>query len=64
VPLQHRGAIEVQFVLERANDSGMIVADVVNAVARIEIENTLGVGSEYFGTEASSVANIHTEYVE
>ncbi len=46
MPLQHRGTVAIQFVLERANRSGMIVANVVDAISGIEVENALVVGSE------------------
>jgi hypothetical protein len=37
----------------------MIVADVVYAISRIEIEDTPTIGGEQFGAEASCVVDVH-----
>ena len=64
VALQHGGAGAVQFVLERGDDGGMVVAGVVHAVAGEEIENAAAVGGEEFGGGAAFVLHVHLQNVE
>ena len=53
--LQHRRPGAIQFLLERRDDRGMIVAGVVDAVAGEKIENAAAVGREQFCSGAALV---------
>jgi len=44
VALQHRGAAAVEFILERLDNAGMVVAGVVDTVAGQEIDDAPAVG--------------------
>lgn len=64
VALQHGRAATVEFVVKRLDDGGVIVADIVDAVAGEEVEDHVaGFGVE-FGPLAANVPNIHLEQIQ
>jgi hypothetical protein len=62
--LQHRWTVAVDLVLERGNHSGMIVADVVNAVAGNKIQDAPAVGGVELGANAAHVINVHSQHIK
>ncbi len=62
--LQHRRTVAVELVLERGNHSGMIVADVVNAVAGNEIQDAPPAGGVELGANAARVIDVHPQNIK
>src|ERR1700687_4515631 len=62
--LQHRRTVAVELVLERGNHSGMIVADVVNAVAGNEIQDAPPAGGVELSANAARVIDVHPQNIE
>jgi len=64
VALQHDGAGAVEFVFESLNDGGMVVAGIVNAEAREEVDDAAAIGSGELSSGAAAVGDVHLEQVE
>ena len=62
--LEHRGAVALEFRDDRRFDQRMIMANVVNAVAGIKIENRASVVSLQFGAETAAVSHVHLQHIE
>jgi hypothetical protein len=63
-PLQHRGTVAIEFVLEQENHVGMIATYVVHAISGIEIEDMRAIGGEKVGAEAIRVVDVHAQDIE
>jgi len=61
VALHHGGARGLEFVDERFDDVGMVVAGVVDAVAGEEVEDDASVFGVQLGAEAVKVPDVHAE---
>ncbi len=63
VALQHRRPAQIEFILQCGYDLRMVVADVMNAIARKEIENAAAVRREQFHAGAPVVSHVHFQEV-
>ncbi len=64
VALQHGGAAAVEFILERFDDSGVVVAGVVDAIAGEEVEDAAAVGGKELGGGAAFRLHVHLQDLE
>jgi hypothetical protein len=64
VTLKHRWSVAIELVFKSARNARMVVPDVVNAVAGIEIQNAPTVIGEELRSDADRVVHIHPEHVE
>jgi hypothetical protein len=64
VALKHRGAVAVELVFERRDHSGMVVADVVDAVSGNEIQDASPVDGVEFCANAAHVLDVHLQDIE
>ena len=62
--LQHGRTAPVQFILDRLHHRGMIVAQIVNAIAGKKIEDPAAVFGEKLGSFAARVARVHLENIQ
>src|SRR5260370_20663290 len=62
--LNHRWTAAPQFALQCAHYNRMVMADVVNAVSREEVENPPAVIGKEFQSHAALVADVHLQQVE
>jgi hypothetical protein len=56
--------LRVEFVFERGDHTGMIMADIVDAIAGNEIQNPPPVGRMEFGADAARILDVHLQYIE
>jgi len=64
VALKHRGAVAVELVFERRDHSGMVVANVVDAVSGNEIQDASPVDGVEFCANAAHVFDVHLQDIE
>jgi hypothetical protein len=57
--LNHCRAASLQFILQRANDLGMVVANVVDAVTGEKVEDPPSVVGEQFSANAPFITHVH-----
>src|ERR1700676_2310316 len=62
--LQHGWTALVQFILQRGDDMGMIVAGVVDTVAGEKVEDPAAILGEKFRPGTGSIRNVHLQEVE
>ena len=62
--LQHGRARCIQLLLQRSDEARVIVADVVNAIAGVEVEDAPTVGRVQLCAFAARILDVHLQYVE
>lgn len=62
--LNHCRTAPLQFILQRTNDLGMVVANVVDAVTGEKIEDPPSVVGEQFNACAPFITHVHLQQVE
>src|SRR6267154_35824 len=62
--LQHRWTASLHFLFQCSNYVGMVVPDVVDAVAGKVIENAAAVSGKKFASEAPFILHIHLKQIE
>jgi hypothetical protein len=58
---QHHRAGAVQLIFERVDNRRMVVARVVDAIARKKVDDAPAIGSEQLSSHASFIGDIHPE---
>jgi hypothetical protein len=64
VTLKHRRTAAIEFGLERGDDCGMVMPDVVDAVSGEEVENATAIRGVQFSTHAARVSHIHLKQIK
>ena len=62
--LNHRRPVALQLLTDRRNHRGMVMACVVNAIAREKVEDASAIVGKELASETSPVANVHLQQVQ